>query len=121
MIAQRIYEKISLITSVNSAVNGNIFLGEQPENTPKPFIVYAFNGSTPIKTLTGNSNLKSEIWTVKLTGSDYSALDSIKDTLIDEFNSERANFTATLSDIDIDKDRQADLDHFTLYFQIHFY
>jgi hypothetical protein len=121
MIAQKIREKIIGIESVKVAVSGNIHLGEQPENTPKPFIVYAFGDSTPINTFQGVSNLKNEVWSVKLTGKDYNVLDAIKETLINEFTTERTDFTASLDDINVEKDRQADLDHITLFFRLHFY
>jgi hypothetical protein len=121
MIAQRILEKIRGIASVKTAVNNNIYLGEQPENTNKPYVVYSFSDSTPINTFQGVSNLKNELWSVKLTGNDYTALDAIKETLINEFTTERTNFTASLDDINVEKDRQADLDHITLFFRLHFY
>ncbi|MGJ8680515.1 hypothetical protein [Paraglaciecola sp.] len=121
MIAQKINEKIKSIESVSTATSNNIFLGEQPENTAKPFIVYAFSDSTPINTLQGASNLKNEVWSVKLTGNNYASLDEMKETIITEFTSERANFTASLDDINVEKDRAADLDHITLFFRLHFY
>lgn len=121
MIAQSIQTLLTGIPEVTAAAKTNVFLGEAPENTARPYIVYDFEDYTAIKTLAGNSNLQSELWVVKLTGQDLAELISLKDAIIASFTAERTMFTATLDDIDTEKDREAKLEHIHLFFRLHFY
>jgi hypothetical protein len=121
MISQRISDLLTSTGSINLAVSENIYLGEAPQETPKPYLVYKFENVTPIKTLSGISNLNSETWSVRITGVDVVNMDSIRKDVIDVFTAERVRFTASFDDMQIEQDNEADLEYITLYFKIHYY
>jgi hypothetical protein len=121
MISTKISELLTANSSINDAVANKHYLGEAPQETPRPYIVYKFENATPIKTLSGASNLNNETWSVRITGVDLVAMDAIRANIITAFTAERAAFTASFDDIDIGQDNEADLEYITLYFKIHYY
>ncbi|MFT7372072.1 MAG: hypothetical protein ACI9T9_000753 [Oleiphilaceae bacterium] len=121
MISQKISALLTANSSINDAVANNHYLGEAPQETPRPYIVYKFENATPIKTFSGVSNLNAETWSVRITGEDLVAMDAIRVDVIAAFTAERAAFTASFDDINIEQDNEADLEYITLYFKIHYY
>lgn len=103
--AKEINQLIKTDTSIYTAVGGNIFFENIPDNfnLANPFLVYSFTKNEPIRLLSGIKILDNYTLTLKIVHKDTSKLEVATDAVIDFLDNKSHN---NFSDIRFENDNR---------------